>query len=329
MAGQGGEGEFAYIARRLAPLTEGLPGAARLKDDAAVLAVPAGRELVVTTDTLIEGRHFPEEEDSALAARKALRANLSDLAAMAADPWCYFLNIVWPIGGFEARKDGFADGLAEDQNRYGVTLAGGDTTAADGPWTIAVTMLGTVPAGRAVRRGGASAGDILAVTGTIGDAWLGLEHRLGRIDFDVAAAAHVSRRFTLPEPRIALAEAVRAYANAAIDVSDGLIADAGHVADASGLRAEIDLGRLPLSHAARGWLDRQDDRVEALLSLAGGGDDYELVLAVPEARFDGLKAMIGDVGLTAIGRLTDGAAGATVTCDGRTIEARRSGFTHF
>ena len=328
----GDEGEFEFIARRLAPLAAGFPGAAGLKDDGAVLAPLAGRDFVVTADTLVEGRHFPVGEDPALAARKALRVNLSDLAAMGADPLCYFLNIVWPESGFRERMDAFADGLAADQAQYGIALAGGDTTRAAGPWTIAVTMIGTLPSGETVRRSGAQAGDLLVVTGAIGDAWLGLQCRLRHFDpFAPAYAADVERRFTLPEPRVSPSSAVRRHARAAIDISDGLLADSRHLAHASGLALLVDLERMPLSQAASAWLASHPNPEEGRLALASGGDDYELALAVDEAELAAFEAAALAAGApaTVIGRFDAGEPSLRVSCGERIVSPARFGFTHF
>lgn len=329
-----GSGEFDYIRTRLAPLSLGLPGAAALTDDGAVLTPPEGCEWAVTADTLIEGRHFPQDEDPALAARKALRANLSDLAAMGADPYAYMACVVWPETGREARMGGFADGLALDQDIFGVHLAGGDTTSAPGPWMISITAFGAVPIGQAIRRSSAQPGDQVLVTGTIGDAGLGLKVRQGTYAPPDADVGFLARRFTLPDPRCALSGLLRQYAHAAIDVSDGLLADARHIAEASHCTVELDLGVLPLSDPARHWLAQQPDRSQALLELASSGDDYELVLAlsaefapdfIAAARRQGVE-------VTRLGQVTsrsDSENGLTVRVDGQPVTPSSFGFTHF
>jgi thiamine-monophosphate kinase len=324
-----GEGEFGYIARRLAPLAAGFEGAFGLKDDAAEIAPSAGCALILTADTLVAGRHFLESDDPATAARKALRANLSDLAAMGARPLAYLTSVVWPLDAPDALKEGFADGLAVDQAIFGIHLIGGDTTAADGPWTLSVTAIGEVPKGRAVRRSGARAGDLLMVTGTIGDAGLGLEIASGRLEAGEGAGWLLARH-RLPEPRVALAEAVRAHATACIDVSDGLIADAGHVARSSGLGLSIDLERLPLSDPARAWMARQSDPAIASAFLATAGDDYELACAVPEDRAEAFAAACAEAGTSAtvVGRFAGG-EGVAVCHRGSPVSVERAGFTHF
>ncbi|WP_022702212.1 thiamine-phosphate kinase [Oceanicaulis alexandrii] len=329
-----GSGEFDYIRTRLAPLSLGLPGAAALTDDGAILTPPEGCEWAVTADTLIEGRHFPHDEDPALAARKALRANLSDLASMGADPHAYMACVVWPEAGREARMSGFADGLALDQDSFGVHLAGGDTTSAPGPWMISITAFGAVPIGQAVRRSGAQPGDQVLVTGTIGDAGLGLKARQGGYAPPDADATFLAQRFTLPEPRCALSGLVRQYAHAAIDVSDGLLADARHIADASCCTVELNLDAIPLSDSARHWLAQQPDRSQALLELASSGDDYELVLTVSvDAAPDFIAAAsrLG-VAVTCMGEVTsrrDSDGDLIVRADGAPIAPSSFGFTHF
>lgn len=329
-----GQGEFEYIRSRLAPLSTGLPGAANLTDDGAVLSPPEGCEWAITADTLIEGRHFPEGEAPALAARKALRVNLSDLAAMGADPCAYIACVVWPDAERERRMAGFADGLALDQAEFGVHLAGGDTTASDGPWTISITAFGTVPKGQAVRRAGSKPGDVVLVTGTIGDAGLGLMARQGQLSPSRDHAAHLARRFTLPEPRIALSPLLRSYAHAAIDISDGLLSDARHVARASGVSLSLDLDDMPLSEAARHWVSHKSDRNEAMLTLASAGDDYELLLTLPEdqaqAFVDAVQKI--DIPVSCIGRVeyaASGEGGLIVRRQGQVLSPSSFGFTHF
>lgn len=325
-----GEGEFEFIARRLAPLSEGAPGAAGLTDDGALIDLDPGETLAVTTDTLIEGRHFPEDGDPERAARKALRVNLSDLAAMGARPFGYCLNIVWPQEGASARAEAFVRGLQADQDRFGVRLLGGDTTRGPGPWTLAVTAFGRRPAGLSLRRGGARAGDSLVVTGSIGDAALGLEILQGG-EFGLSGdeAAWLIARSLTPEPRLEAIPAMGRHARAAIDVSDGLLADARHLAIESGLHLSVDLAAIPASAPAQSWLARQDDQAAARLKLATGGDDYELLLATQRPAL--LIAELAEAGLAAaeIGKFDVRRAGVTVRHDGVVVTPDAWGFTHF
>jgi thiamine-monophosphate kinase len=329
-----GLSEFEFIRSRLAPLSYDAQGAAGLTDDGAVLDLGPGERLAVTSDTLIEGRHFPSGEDPSLAARKALRVNLSDLAAMGAKPFAYTAGIVWPLDGFAERADGFVAGLALDQARYGVRLIGGDTTSAEAPWTLSITAFGRLPAGVSLRRGRAQAGDTLIVTGTIGDAGLGLGAAQGGwAPASPDQRAHLAERLQLPEPRLSVGLAARDVANAAIDVSDGLLSEARHIAEASGLCAVVDLDRMPLSDAALAWLAVQTDAKAGRLDLASSGDDYELLLAVPERRqaafLEACERL--SVRATVIGRL-DAAretGGLHVTAEGQRVKPPRLGFTQF
>lgn len=303
--------EFGEIAGLFRPLTFGAAGALDLKDDAAVLTWRPGFDLIVTKDAVVEGVHVPEGEDPALIARKLLRVNLSDLAAKAADPFACFLAVAWPKAFDADARAVFAAGLGEDLERFGVSLMGGDTVSTSGPLTASLTAMGWAPQGGMIRRGGARFGDILMVSGTIGDGWLGLAARRGEID-----DADLLRRYQLPTPRLDLAASLRASAHAAADVSDGLIADAGHIAEASGLGLTLDLAHMPLSPSAHRWLAGQSDRAQALLALASGGDDYEIVCAAPTVI----------PGFTAIGRIT--AEGRVVTVDGAMVESGAGGWRH-
>ncbi|WBQ08874.1 thiamine-phosphate kinase [Hyphomonadaceae bacterium ML37] len=325
-----GGGEFDYIARRLAPLSAGCPGAAGLKDDGAVIAPAPGHELAVTSDTLISGVHFPADEDPALVAAKALRVNLSDLAAMGARARAYMLNVSWPDGADDALRERFADGLAAEQALFGVHLIGGDTTASLGPWMITITAFGELPIGSAVRRRGAQAGDLAVVTGTIGDAWLGLQARLGtRERLDAPHEDYLAQRFTRPEPRLSLVAAIRQHAHGAIDVSDGLLADFEHIAQESRLSLTLALEDIPLSPAALAWLEDQPDAKQARLELAAGGDDYELALAVAPPELEALRAAAEPLALTVVGRFSAGPPDLHVTWEGEPVALTKTGFTHF
>ena len=243
--------EFETIARLFRPLTRGAPEALDLLDDAAVLPGRPGFDLVITKDAVVQGVHFLPDDPLDLVARKLLRVNLSDLAAKAAEPFGYLLAVAWPKG---ADREAFARGLAQDGEAFGLVLLGGDTVSTPGPLTASVTMLGWVPEGRMVKRFGARPGDLLVVSGTIGDGVLGLA--AASWEFEDAALAD---RYRLPQPRLELREALRAHAHAAVDVSDGLLADAGHIAKASGCAVRVELERVPLSASARDWLGGRTD----------------------------------------------------------------------
>ena len=276
--------EFALIERYFAPLAgaEGL----RLRDDAALLVPPPGCELVLTTDALVEGLHVPHGESGRHMARKLLRRNLSDLAAKGAEPLGYLLSLMLPPVGPEWLAD-FAGGLAEDQAEFGWALWGGDTTRSPAGVQAVVTAIGSVPAGQMLRRSGARPGEVLAVSGTLGDAALGLPLALA------GEKGFLVQRYRLPQPRLALGLALRGRATACMDISDGLLGDAAHLARASGVRLVVEAGRLPLSAEARGCEG-------ALQAALGGGDDYELLFTAPQGALAGLE------GVTVIGRVEAG-----------------------
>lgn len=307
--------EFDWIARLLRPLTRGAPEALDLLDDAAVIPSRPGFDLVVTKDALVVGVHFLPDDPLDLVARKLLRVNLSDLAAKGADPWGYFLTTSWPAGATWADRALFAKGLGDDGATWALVLLGGDTTSTPGPLTVTATMLGWVPQGRAVLRRGARPGDVLAVSGPIGDGWLGLKAAKGEI-----ADVGLADRYRLPRPRTDLIGVLRARARAAADISDGLLADASHLATASGCSVEICLERLPVSAAGARWFNGQADAAGALASLATGGDDYEIVCAFPAG------APIPE-GFIAVGVFGVG-HGVHVTFKGAAVAVERLGWQH-
>ena len=310
-----GPDEFSEIARLFRPLTRGAPGAFDLLDDAAILPSRPGFDLVATKDAIVEGVHFHGAEAPDLVARKLLRVNLSDLAAKAAQPFAVLLAVAWPANYDSRARAAFAHGLGEDLATFDVDLVGGDTVSTPGPLVASLTALGWVPEGKMVRRAGAHVGDVLAVSGTIGDGALGLAAIRGEIE---DLSGYLAERFRLPSPRVDLCEALRAKATAAADVSDGLIADAGHIATASQVELQVQLDRLPLSGPARDWVAAQPDPADALLHLATGGDDYEIV-----ATFAGDPPE----GFTAIGRVTPG-SGVSVRFGANPVAVGRRGWTH-
>ena len=270
--------EFAFIAERLRPLAAGTPGALGLADDAALLDPPAGAELVLTKDAMVAGVHFLPDDPPGDVAKKLLRVNLSDLAAMGAAPLGYLLALIRPKATAEDWLADFCRGLAEDQARFGIGLLGGDTVSTPGPLALSLTALGHVPRGTALRRCGARPGDDVWVSGTLGDAALGLKVLQGELAVADEVRAPLVERYRLPQPRLALGEALRGLASAALDVSDGLLADLGHILETSKLGAEIRAAALPLSPAARTLPGAPD-------AALAGGDDYELLFtAAPDQR---------------------------------------------
>jgi thiamine-monophosphate kinase len=324
--------EFDEIAALFRPLSRGRPEALELLDDAAVLLPPPGVELVLTKDAIVQGVHALLDETPAALGCRLLRVNLSDLAAKGARPDVALLAVGWPEGWKADDRAAFAAGLGEDLERFGVALIGGDTVVTPGPFHASMTLIGHAPVGTMVRRSGARAGDRLLVSGTIGDSWLGLQAARGEGDFSGPDRSWLAARYRFPEPRLDLVDQVRSRCSAAADVSDGLLADAGQIARASGVGCRIDLERLPLSDAARRWVQRQPDETSALLSLATGGDDYEIVAAAgPDAAIDLLKQS-GTEGRdatswTMIGEWLDG-EGVVARHRGHPVPVTRAGWSH-
>jgi thiamine-monophosphate kinase len=311
--------EFSLIARHFRPLAG--PGALELRDDAALLDPPMGRQLVLTADAMVAGVHFLPDDPPDLIGRKLLRVNLSDIAAKGAVPLGYLMTVSTPRDTPDAWFAGFAAGLAMDQALYGVALLGGDTTSTPGPISLSLTMIGHVAPGAAVHRFGAAAGDEIWVTGTIGDGALGLAVAKGRLS---DPTGFLLDRYRLPQPRVGLALA--GIAAAGMDVSDGLVQDLGHICRASGLGAELEAAAVPLSAAARAagpdWL----------VTCLTGGDDYELLLAVPVDRVAALKqaATLAGVAVTRVGRFSDGADEVVVRgAGGEALTLTQGGWSHF
>jgi thiamine-monophosphate kinase len=315
-------GEFELIARYFAPLAKGFKGARGLKSDNAFLAADARHDLAVKTDTIVSSVHFLADEKPERVAARALRVCLSDLAAGGAVPFAYQLSLSLAKGWTERWVAGFARGLAADQRRYGIVMSGGDTTGSPGPTTITITAFGKVARGKGLGRDGARAGDELWVSGTIGDAALGLLVARRRL-----TGANLEKRYRSPQPRTGLGPRLIGVANAAADVSDGLLADAGHIADASGLAVHIERESVPLSAVARRALD-SDPSLWA--NVLGGGDDYELVIAIPPRKRPALlrAARAAQVKVTRIGTFRRG-KGVHLTVGGRETRVARKGYVHF
>ena len=293
-------------------------------DDAALLKVPAGHELVVTADTLNAGVHFPADAPPADIGWKALAVNLSDLASMGARPaWCT-LSLSLP-GDDTAWLDAFLDGFLGLADTHAVALVGGDTTR--GPLSIAVTAMGWVEAGAALRRDGARPGDDVWVTGTLGDAALALSHLLGKRTLNENQLAAVLPRLDHPHPRILAGQALRGLASSALDLSDGLASDLGHILKASGVRAQIDLDLLPLSPVLQDAVPARDAWQLAL----AGGDDYELCFTVPQEHHGALDTALANCGVrfTRIGRIQAGDPGIDYVQDEQPVELHLKGWDHF
>ena len=325
------------IARWFRPLATA-PGGLALLDDCATLTPPPGHDLVLKTDAVAAGIHFFAEDDWGQVARKALRVNLSDLAAKGATPLGYLLTLALPADWREADLARFAAGLAEDQTTFAVSLLGGDTIRSPDGLVVSISIFGAVPTGRMVRRAAARPGDRLYVSGTLGDAALGLLSRTAPAraaawELDPDRAAHLARRYLLPEPRSALAPAVLAHAGAAMDISDGLGLDLARMCRAAGVAAEVEVDALPLSPAAAAALAADPKVIEAVL---GGGDDYEILAAVPAASAGAFEAAAAAaaVPVTAVGRVIEAPSAAAASPrvlrrDGSELRPGTVGFRHF
>jgi thiamine-monophosphate kinase len=321
-------GEDSLIARYFRPLATD-PGAFDLTDDAATLRSSAD-ELVVTTDAIVEGVHFLPNDPPDTIARKALRVNLSDLAAKGATPAGFVLTLALRAAD-DAWLTPFARGLGEDATQFGCPLLGGDTVSTPGPLMVSITAFGRVPPGTMVRRKGAKPGDRVVVSGTIGDAALGLELLKGGAATVLGGDERemLLGRYRVPQPRVALAQAVRDHASAAMDVSDGLAGDLAKLCAASGVSAAIDAQSIALSGPVRSLLSRGAVGIESILS---GGDDYEILCAIPENRFEAFAqaATLAGVAVTSIGTIIAGpAVPRFIDGQGAEIALPRLSYSHF
>jgi thiamine-monophosphate kinase len=326
-------GEDHLIARYFRPLATH-PGARALIDDAATFTPPAGADLVLTTDALVGGVHFFTDDPPETIAKKSLRQNLSDLAAKGAKPAGFLLSLALPGTIGAPWLEAFARGLGADAQAFGCALLGGDTVRTTGPVTISITALGTLPRDTMVTRTGARPGDIVVVTGTIGDGALGLLVRLdpGTAEcwrLDQRQRDHLLERYLLPQPRNAVAEALRLHASAAMDVSDGLAGDLRKLCAASGVAADIEVARVPLSDAARQALASDPALIDTALT---GGDDYEVVATVPAGARDALmaEAQAAGVALTQIGIIrADRPDVQFLDLAGKPLLFKKPSFSHF
>ncbi|MDX2155285.1 MAG: thiamine-phosphate kinase [Hyphomicrobiaceae bacterium] len=332
-------GEEAIIQEYLAPLAAGYAGALGLKDDCAILSPTPGHDVVLKTDPVAGGIHFLPDDDPANIGWKALAVNVSDLAAKGATPRAYLMALSFPEAPTRAWMARFASGLAEAQTAFGIQLAGGDTDRRPGPVTISITVLGEVPTGRMVRRATAKPGDILYVTGWLGDAALGLRlikdpGLASRWGISTRAADAAVARFLRPQPRLAIREPLLAHARAAMDLSDGLVKDLGRMAAASGCGALVSLGGVPLSDVGAAAVAADDALWSA---IAASGDDYEVLIAVPPegtAAFESsattaCAAARPSFGITRIGEMTAAGGVALFKPDGRPYLPPRAGWDHF
>lgn len=323
--------EFDFITTYLAPLAG--PGGLDLKDDAALLKPSPEKDLILTKDTMVEGVHFPHGHYGGDTAEKLLRVNLSDLAAKGARPIGYMLSIAWPKGVEKKYFQGFAAGLRDVQDAYDFKILGGDTTIINGPMVVTATLIGEIPKGEMVMRTGARLNDDIWVTGTIGDAFLGLQSVLGRV-LEPQPSAEVLWSFEdayyRPEPRLLFRKSLRQYANSCADISDGLVADATHVAKASGVKFIINADKIPLSQYTGAWLSGQGDETAAFRQLITAGDDYELIFTASPDNAAKVRQAAKSINLrvSKLGTVKAG-IGVDVLSDGVAMSFDKTGHLHF
>jgi thiamine-monophosphate kinase len=322
--------EDRLIARFFKPIATD-PGALGLSDDAAFIKPPPGCDLVLKADAIVGGVHFFPGDAAQAVASKALRVNLSDLAAKGARPLGFLLSLAIPKDTKEEWLGGFAEGLRGDAVLFGCPLFGGDTDRTPGPVTVSIAMFGSVPEGTMVRRAGAKAGDRVFVTGTIGDAALGVALRSGKAKtwkLNEAQRQHLVSRYLLPQPRNALAEAIRSHASAAMDISDGLVGDFGKLCRASGVAADINVASVPVSDAAKTVIAGEAAALELALT---GGDDYEIICTVPNKKAEDFRSAARGAGVpvTELGEIKTGEGARFIDAAGKPLVFKRASFSHF
>ncbi|MCD6035918.1 MAG: thiL [Rickettsiales bacterium] len=322
-------GEFHIIAECFAPLAKKAPGALGLLDDAALWACVPGKEIVITKDMLAEGTHFLPDTDPYLLAKKLVRVNLSDMAAMGASPKAYMLGLCLSRGADEAWVRRFSEALAEEQKQYDIILIGGDTIAHDGDLILSLTLLGEVDIGKALFRRGAKPGDDIYISGTLGDSALGLAVLKGEISeiLSPEEREYLIRRYHLPEPRITLGKKLYGHVTAVMDISDGLVQDLGHIVGQSHVSAVIEGKAIPLSLAAARLCKLDPSYLEIVLS---GGDDYELLFTAPQESREALAALSVKLGIliTRIGTIEPEKGVKVLDLEGKPMTLSRGGYEH-
>ena len=323
--------EDEFVARLIRPLSG--EGAFNLMDDAARVTAPREHELVLTADAIVVGVHALPEDPPDLIARKALRMNLSDIAAKGAKPLGFLMTLAVPNTTDQAWLTSFFEGLKADCESFACPLLGGDTTRTPGPLSVSMMLIGAARPGRMPTRLDARSGDVIGVTGTIGDAALGLiqrraPERAAGWNLSMEEREHLASRYLLPQPRNELAEIIARHARAAMDVSDGLVGDLERLCRASGLSARLDADEVPLSPAARKVLVADHASIESIL---GGGDDYEILLTLERESWSSFSAEceVKGVAATLIGETVSGEPGTVrVMQDGRELVLEQTAFSH-
>lgn len=320
--------EFEFIADMLRGLSG--PEGLSLLDDVALWKAPRGRQAVFSMDTLVEGVHFEDGRIDQTLGEKLIRVNISDIGAKGAKAHGYFLSLSLPQTLSPIALANFCDGLLNAQNDYDITLWGGDTTRSPGPLVLTLCIVGSVPKGKMVLRSNAKPGDLLCVSGTIGDSYLGLQSALNPND-KKTINSELYDKYLKPSPPYHAYSAIRKFANASLDISDGLLADCRHLADASHVQAEIHLTSVPLSPLAQSWVLSQDDYKEAKLKLFAGGDDYQVLLSVSPKYIDKITKEFSEKGfkLSVIGKIKSGSGVKCLDATGQDIPITDWGYTHF
>lgn len=327
--------EFDLIDKYFKPLAKD-EAALGLLDDASILNPRPGHSLVLCKDMMVEGVHYDQNTPVDLLAKKLLRVNLSDLAAMGASPLGYLLGISLPKTFSQAEVEQwlaeFTKGLLQDQEKYEVSLFGGDTVSVDGEAVLSLTMIGEVPIGQAIKRTTAEVGDIVLVTGCLGDAALALNIAKHGWQIEPSQKQYLFDRLYLPTPRLEAGAELRGIATSAVDVSDGLLADLAHIADGSKVAVDVSLHKLPLSNAAKLCLASEKNPLDNFWpQIYGGGDDYELVVTIPPAKLAGIIEKFANIGLalTEIGVVKQGLGVNLLDDDHNKIPVQKCGYEHF
>ena len=327
-------GEFEIISKIFQPLTRGFKGAYNLKDDCASIALESHREFVISSDTLVAGVHFFPDDPPLSVGHKALAVNISDISSKGAKPYAYTLSIAIPQWVDECWLQSFADGLSESQSLYDIILIGGDTVSTPGPLTISITIFGKIDKNKMVKRFGAADEDFICVTGTIGDSYLGLQLLLpgnkNRFEYlEDEDKEYLIKRYRYPEPRVTIAPWLIKYASSAMDISDGLVADANKLHTSTPISGTINISDIPLSRAAQKIIENEPDTIADLIC---GGDDYEILFTLPvrsrDLFFHDVKAAGLDV--TSIGRVNSRMNEMSfVKSDGEKLILKATGYDHF
>lgn len=319
--------EFQWISDYLAPLAG--TTSFGLKDDAATLTVADGHDLVVTQDTIAEGVHFLTSDPLDTVAQKALRVNVSDIIAKGAAPFAYSMSLGMPDKWRDADMALFCKGLARDQAHYGMTLNGGDTYRSSQKLSISITMFGSVPKGRYVSRLGAQVGDAIFISGSIGNAALGLQFADGRLAVDAKTDAELIDWYRVPKPPFGLETAIAQFASASMDVSDGFLGDLRKLCSASQVAADVEMMNIPTTPSVQAMLQR-DGELQKL--VWGGGDDYQCLMTVPDKHVEHFRAEVQKTGhvVTQLGKICEGEAGlVSITVNGVPSSSEVESFTHF